>query len=68
MPHADIVHNRACHDPAPHLSCLVMRTTFFRRGSFIRLAQPTKGARRKPVSVNITDLALLTGSEISPFR
>ena len=25
-------------------------------------------ARRNPVSVNITDLALLTGSEISPLR
>ena len=43
MPHADIVHNRACHDSAPHLSCLVMRPTFFRRGSFIRLEQSTKG-------------------------
>ena len=39
-------------------------------GSVIRLEQPTEAAaaRRKPVSVNITDLALLTGSEISPLR
>ena len=61
---------RACHDPAPHLSCPVLADVLPTpaHSSASNSRRKAASARRNPVSVNTTDLALLTGSEISPFR